>query len=68
MLIESHNRNVAGPLGDVLGVVYGQVLQALMEAGHIETTADLIATRIIPRIEEKLILNGFVSRQIWDDQ
>ena len=67
MLIESHKRSIEGPLGDVLALVYGETLRGLMEAGYIEETADLIATRIIPRIEERLVHHGFVSRQIWED-
>lgn len=67
MLIETHNRNVAGPLSDLLALVYGEVVQALVEAGHIETVADIIAQRVVPRVEDKLVLHGFVSRQIRDD-
>lgn len=63
VLLDSE-RQLEAPLGEVLGLVYGEVLRLLVEAGHAEHVADALCTRLVPRLEAKLAARGFISRQI----
>lgn len=66
MLIETDTRTVTGSLSDLLTILYSTLYVELVETGMPSADADALVLRILPRIEQRLVRHGFVTRQVSD--